>query len=532
MAKNKESIPAVIYARYSSSGQREESLTGQIRDCKAYAKRCGYSIIHEYTDAAKTGTNDQRPAFQQMISDASKHKFEAVIVWKLDRFSRDKYDAARYKHVLKQQGVRVISAMEPISESPEGVIMESLLEGMAQYYSMDLSLKVKRGNRESALEHKTIGLRMIGYVPDQDDHFAIDQKTAPIVKRIFTEYDSGKSMKDIYTGLNNDGFRTLQGKQWTKSSLQHILRNERYTGTYIFGDYREEDVIPPIIDKDTFKRVQTRMDWHKKKPAASRDVNYLLTGKIFCGKCGSPMIGESAKSKTGRIYHYYRDTKTRKKSCSGIRVRTGVIEDAVIDELYKIATDQRIIDRIADSILKRQEERIQDDTELRAIDAQLADVDSKITNLEKAIEAGIITKTTKSRMEELEAQHDQLEQKRKEEELNKPPRLTKDFILFCFEEMAQGDLTSPAFREKLVEVYLEAVYVYDDGTLVLQSSLPGEKKKKLTLKQADDLKEHSSCLEASGLPYEPNTNPENSLSWITVLSYKGLTQEHAGIAAF
>lgn len=142
-----ELVPAVIYARFSSSGQREESIIGQVRDCRSYAERFGYRILRTYEDRAKTGTNDNRPAFQQMIRDSAKHQFQAVIVWKLDRFSRDKYDAARYKHVLSQNGVRVISAMEPISSNPEGVIMESLLEGMAQYYSMDLSMKVKRGNR-------------------------------------------------------------------------------------------------------------------------------------------------------------------------------------------------------------------------------------------------------------------------------------------------------------------------------------------------------------------------------------------------
>ena len=452
-------IPAVIYARFSSSGQREESITGQIRECQAFADRSGYRIIDIYEDRAKTGTNADRPAFQQMIKDAAHKQFQAVIVWKLDRFSRDKYDAARYKHVLSQYGVKVVSAMEPISSSPEGVIMESLLEGMAQYYSMDLSMKVKRGNRESALEHKTVGMRMLGYRPDATDHFEIDPDTAPIVKRIFTEYVSGRSSKDIIDGLNSDGIRTRTGNAWKKASLAHILKNERYAGTYIFGDYREDNAMPAIISHDTWETAQRIMNAHKKKPAASRTVKYLLTGKIFCGMCGSPMIGESAKSKTGRMYYYYHDTS---KGCKMRRMSKDKIEDRVIEFLASLVND-----------------------------------DTFINQLEDAIEQGIVTRTTKDRLASLEDRQDELTAAlaRAKEEV---PVFSRNEVIEVLRHM-RGNPSDERYRQKLVDIFLNAVYIFrDDGMLTISVNYQGERGEPMSYDVALDVK--SSSLEYRGLP--------------------------------
>lgn len=126
---------AVIYARYSSDNQREESIEGQLRECMAFAERKGYRVIRSYADRAISGKRaDNRPEFQQMIADSSKGEFEAVIVWKIDRFSRDKYDSVCYKSKLNKNGVSVISATEPIDNSPEGKLMESIFEGFSEYY--------------------------------------------------------------------------------------------------------------------------------------------------------------------------------------------------------------------------------------------------------------------------------------------------------------------------------------------------------------------------------------------------------------
>ena len=182
---------AVIYARYSSTNQREESIEGQIRECTDFAKRQDITIVGSYIDRALTGKTDARPQFQKMISDSGKQLFDIVIVYTLDRFARNRYDSATYKAKLKKNGVKVISAKENITDDPSGIILESVLEGMAEYYSVELAQKVLRGMTENALECKWLsGIIPLGYKLDDDKHLIIDDHAAPIVRKIFEDRKS------------------------------------------------------------------------------------------------------------------------------------------------------------------------------------------------------------------------------------------------------------------------------------------------------------------------------------------------------
>ncbi|GHU59775.1 hypothetical protein AGMMS49975_27730 [Clostridia bacterium] len=135
---------AVIYARYSSDNQTEQSIEGQARVCEDYAKTHDMRIVGKYIDRAISGTTDSRPEFQKMIKDAKNKTFENVVVYSLDRFSRDRYHSAVYKKQLRDNGIKVLSATENISDSTEGALLESMLEGLAEYYSKELSRKIKR----------------------------------------------------------------------------------------------------------------------------------------------------------------------------------------------------------------------------------------------------------------------------------------------------------------------------------------------------------------------------------------------------
>ena len=148
---------AIIYARYSSDSQTEQSIEGQLRVCREYAQNNDILIVDTYIDRAMTGTNDMRPDFQRMLKDSAKRQWEVVLVYKLDRFSRDKYEMTIHKHTLKENGVKLVSAMENIPDSPEGIILESLLEGMNQYYSAELAQKINRGLKESWMKGQTTG---------------------------------------------------------------------------------------------------------------------------------------------------------------------------------------------------------------------------------------------------------------------------------------------------------------------------------------------------------------------------------------
>ena len=224
-------MKAVIYARYSSDSQREESIEGQIRECTEYAERNSISILTSYIDRALSARTADRPEFQRMIRDSEKGLFDTVLVWKLDRFSRDRYDSAHYKHILKKNGVKVISAKENISDGPEGIILESVLEGFAEYYSADLAEKVGRGLTENALKCKfNGGNKPVGYVIDKEQHFQIDPLTAPFVLEAFKRYDEGSTMKELVDYLTENGIRNVYGEKLNFNSIQRMLKNRRYIG--------------------------------------------------------------------------------------------------------------------------------------------------------------------------------------------------------------------------------------------------------------------------------------------------------------
>ena len=187
-------MTGIIYARYSSDNQREESIDGQIRECKEFAEKNDIRIIDTYIDRALSAKTDNRPSFQQMIKDSSKGLFDVIIVWKLDRFARNRYDSAHYKNILKKNGVKVISATEAISSGAEGILLESMLEGYAEYYSAELAEKINRGLTENALKCKYNGGSVaFGYMIDDEQHFQINPTLAPVVLNIFNDYISGKT---------------------------------------------------------------------------------------------------------------------------------------------------------------------------------------------------------------------------------------------------------------------------------------------------------------------------------------------------
>ncbi len=227
-------MTGVIYARYSSDNQREESIEGQLRECKVFAEKNGIQIIDTYIDRAMSAKTDNRPDFQKMIKDSAKQQFETVIVWKLDRFARNRYDSAHYKSILKRNNVRVLSATEAISQGAEGIILESVLEGMAEYYSAELAEKVIRGQTENALSCRFNGDTIpIGYnIVNQC--FVVNNETAPMVLAAYEMYDEGKTMQEIADYLNVHGLRNTRGTKLTINNVSNLLTNRRYIGEYTY----------------------------------------------------------------------------------------------------------------------------------------------------------------------------------------------------------------------------------------------------------------------------------------------------------
>lgn len=277
----------VIYARYSSDKQTEQSIERQLQDCYAYAKRNDYNVIAEYIDRATTGTNDDREQFQKMIEDSNKKCFEFVLVWQLDRFARNRYDSATYKNKLKKNGVRVISVNENISDDASGILMESVLEGMAEYYSVELSQKVRRGmaiNGEKCLYNG--GYIEIGLKVDKESRkYQIDEETAPTVRKMFEMYRSSSTIAQIKEYLSSIGIT------YTKGRIRNVLENKKYIGTYTYKGKETPNVIPQIIDNELFDDVQKILAKNKKSRSRLKTkTEYILTTKLYCGHCKGMMV--------------------------------------------------------------------------------------------------------------------------------------------------------------------------------------------------------------------------------------------------
>ena len=459
-------MKAVIYARYSSDNQREESIEGQIRECTAFAEKNGITILRHYIDRAFSAKTDNRPEFQNMIKDSGKHLFDMIIVWKLDRFARNRYDSARYKAALKKNGVKVVSATEVISDGAEGIILESVLEGYAEYYSADLSEKVVRGMTENALKSKyNGGTRPIGYLIDSDQCFQLDPLTAPFVREAFQRYDEGATMTQIRDWLNEQGVKNTRGQKMTYNSVQHLLSNRRYIGEYTYRDIVVPDGIPAIVPQDLFDRVQQKLAKNKKAPARHKaEDDYLLTTKLFCGYCGAYLCGESGTSHTGNVHHYYKCVSVKKKrtECHKKSVRKEWIEDLVVSETMRMVMDDKAIEAIVSMLMDLQD---RENVNLPLYEQQLRETDTAIQNLLNAIQQGILTKSTKGRLEELEATKEELETKIACEKLAKP-KVSAEFMTFWLHRFRKLDVRQKSHRKMLIDTFINAIFLYDDKMVI------------------------------------------------------------------
>ena len=504
-------MKAVIYARYSSDNQREESIEGQLRECTAFAEKNGITVLRHYIDRAFSARTDNRPEFQNMIRDSGKKLFDMIIVWKLDRFARNRYDSARYKATLKKNGVKVVSATEVISEGAEGIILESVLEGYAEYYSADLSEKVVRGMTENALKCKYNGATVpIGYRIDSEQHFQIDPLKAPFVLEAFKRYDEGATMTQIRDWLNAQGVKNSRGQPIIYNNIQRLLSNRRYIGEYSYRSIIVPDGIPMIVPKELFDRVQEKLEKNRKAPARHKaEDDYLLTTKLFCGYCGAYLCGESGTSRTGLVHHYYKCVSVKKKrtECHKKPVRKDWIEDLVVRETMKMLMDDAAIEAIVSKLMELQD---RENVNLPLYERQLHETETAINNLLNAIQQGILTKSTKARLEELESARDELENRIACEKLAKP-KISAEFMTFWLHRFRQLDVKQKSHRKMLIDVFINAIFLYDDKMVITFNYKEGTETIAFdTLKEALSEQASGSDLDCLAAPYH---HPNRSFQW-------------------
>lgn len=479
------SLNAYAYARYSSSNQREESIDAQVQAIREHCSREGINLIKVFVDEAESARYSDRPGFQDMFSAVRVNPPDFVLVHKLDRFSRDRYDAAVYRRKLKDHGVRLVSVLEPLDGSPESVILESVLEGMAEYYSKNLAREVMKGLKQNAQNGIWNGGRPpIGYTVGPDRKLLIEPEGAATVKRIYDLFLNGYGYQAIAIQLNEEGRLTSVGGTWYKSSVHTILTNERYSGVYLYNhraatqsdgtrnnhaykpvedQIRIEGGVPAIIDKETWERVKDKMANRLRGPQPRRRGNtqYLLTGLMFCGECGGAFVGGGARSKE---QYYYTCTRRVTKACSNPTLSKNWVEGHVIRELKdRIFSDtaiEALVPIILSEIKKREAESL---PEKETLKKNIKDAQTKINRLIDMIEDGSAGPDIKDRIEarrsELNALREREQALLNNADLHYTPAMVKKFLL-AFRENLKSE--NPDLKRKALETFVERVEVYSD----------------------------------------------------------------------
>ena len=483
------------------SKQTAQSIEGQLKECYAYAERNNYDVIGVYKDEHITGTSDNRPDFKRMIEDSKKKLFNGILVYQLDRFARNRYDSAIYKKKLEKNGVRVLSARENISEDASGILMESVLEGMAEYYSAELGQKVARGMGINASKclyiggYITLGFKIV------EKKYTIDDQTSPITLNAYKMYDNNHTIEDVQEYVNSQlkliDKRNKKGKlvQYSKGAVRNLLADKRCIGTYVFKGTETPNAIPQIVDIDLFNRVQERLNLNKHSPSRLKTTNdYILTTKLFCGHCKDMMVGVSGTSRTGKTYEYYSCNKSRKKLCNKKNVQKEYIEDLVIEEARKILTDKNI-DKISKTVVKLAEKE-KDNTILKRLDNQLMENDRQKANLFDSLKVCDIDSVRKSIFEEIakmEADRKEIEtqiQKEKAKKVN----LDETQVRYFLQQMRSGDLNNMKYRKMLVNTLINKIYLTDGDITIYFNTQDKEYKSKIpTLEEARVLIKNTSA---------------------------------------
>lgn len=463
-------LNCVIYARYSSINQKEQSIEGQLRECKAYAERSGYNVIGEYIDKAMSGRSDHRPDFQQMISDAKKGQFEYIIVWKLDRFARNRYDSAVYKNKLKKCGVRVLSATEGLGEGLESIIIEGILESYAEYYSVNLAENTRRGMEDTARHGYVTGSAPYGY-KIVDKKLAIDDKTASAVQLVFEMFAKGYTKTEIAAALNNKGYSTKFGKKWTCTSFDNILKNRVYIGDYTYkGEIPRS--CPRLISDDMFNDCQQKLELSRRMRGQKKteNIDFLLSGKLFCGNCGSSMFGDSGTSRSGDKHYYYtcHGRKKHRSGCNKKSEKKDFLEWYVVEQTvnYILATER--IDYVAERVVTKYKELFNENG-IKELEARLQSIEKELDGCANALIASsvpLLTEKINEKAEKLQIQKEDIEIELAKAKISNRANLTKQDVLKYLSKFKGGDLFDEAYRREIINTFINSVIVYDDKIII------------------------------------------------------------------
>ena len=545
---------AVIYARYSSHRQREESIERQLEICHKFAEDNGYEVIAEYCDREQSGRTDNRLNFQKMMKDAERREFEAVIILKQDRFARNRADSQMNKFRLAAFNIRVLSATEPIPEGSSGILMEALLEGIAEYYSVELAEKVADGMMRNAQSGLTNGgARTYGY-NIEEKRYVINPHEAEVVRVVFDMYAEGDTVRSILQYCSDRGYKTPQGREFGYNFIDRMLKNKKYIGLYSWGDVEQTTSIAPIVDERVFAKVQKRMAENSNTGARKNaKEDYVLVGKAFCGCCEQPLIADSVTKKVKpitpvsyslptfdkisklmdeptepkevtntRVYRYYVCRATKRKAfangCRKKRIDKDELENAVISYTARQYLSDRNIEELATAIYKVQK-RVTSNPNIKELELKILEEAKKIENLYVMVESGHFTDKIFERIQQAELRKEdyETELRRISSTMQKLTlEQVKEKLLAVREKMryyvALGDIPIN-LKKAFCDAFIEKVYLFDEdpdgtnGCATMKVKIVFDAFESEGLLGFDDAEiEISSTFEPLGSPKNANTN--------------------------
>lgn len=454
-------IRGVIYARYSEGPrQTDQSIEGQVADCRAYAAQHDIDIIGIYADRHISGTSTEgRDEFLRMMHDADRHAFDCIVTWKIDRFGRSREDIAVNKIRLRKAGVTLHYAKESVPEGPEGILLESLLEGLAEYYSADLRQKVTRGQRESAKKGRMpSGALPIGYERDPETKtIKIKEAEAAAVRKVFDMYQAGATVKDLQAFLSE-----VTGRKIGQSVVWRMLRNEHYwTGYYMIQDVKVP--YPPILTREEFEAAGKHLRGRKHNAAGRASVDYLLSCKCHCEKCGAMLQGSSGRGKLGTVYYYYRCPK---KGCTK-PVPKDYLEDLVVRHTCEDILTDDMIEKLTKKIMEIQENERQGDP-ATALRTELKGLKKKQKNIIEAIENGAGSSLV-ARLNEIEARMDELTVEIERAQLQRPA-VPEEIVRGWLQSFRSGDKNDQTFRKRLLQTFVADVIVGPEAVTIVYNT--------------------------------------------------------------
>lgn len=473
LRNNRITPRAVLYARFSSDNQREESIDAQVRAVEEFAKANGITIVHHYIDKARSATTDDREQFQQMIKASSAGTFHFVLVHKYDRFARNRADSIGYRLELKKNGVSLVSVLESFdNETPEGALLEGILESMNEFYSRNLAREVMKGLKENAYKAKYNGGNVpYGYDVNDNQDYIINPVEATAVQLMFSMVKQHYSYGEVLNVIHSNGYRTKNGGFFKRNSLHDILSNPRYTGLYTYmrrspknaitnsrnshlmNDesriIKVPDGIPAIITQELFNDVQAILDSRKQQRFSKASEKSLLSGKIVCAMCGGHYAIERSRLKKSIGYTISYRCNNRKGQAETRCHNRAVLQSYVDEQVINLLSETIFNPLIIPQLLERYNEALKSASH-KNTDA-IKDLQYKIKGKTKSI-ANILKSLERVDSEELTSHLTKLESEKKE--------------LICKLEFLQADSTVPAMDEnRLLELFNHAKNLFVTGEL-------------------------------------------------------------------